>query len=183
MKGSDWMYLGIGAGALYLIYKLTKPASDIGEDIAGVTDSLGSALSSTAGLLDIPNDARQLRNAFDQYNDWTEQNSEKLWRNWIIPFFEPKTYSQPPMPSIPETNRTIASAGGDTRVLRITTPAVLTPSKISPAVTREIPIPQPLKTPSTLFNIVNNPFNKLASSSAITSPNPVLARGPRAIKN
>lgn len=178
MKGSDWMYLGIGAGALYLFYKLTKPAKDIGEDVSSVTGKFSEVVVDNLDLLNVKKDLSQLGGLFSAYNQQTEENSRALW-SWIgnelktiKEGFPGPTYSQPPMPTISEANKTIRSVGGDTRTLQLPASTIGSVNKgvvtYIPSV-KIVPIPQPLKTPSTLFNIVNNPFGQLS--------------GPRTIRN
>ncbi len=54
LKGDDLLYLGLGAGALFLVYKLSKPAA---ETLGGV----GSGLSTVAGSAgDISKDVSQV---------------------------------------------------------------------------------------------------------------------------
>jgi len=59
--GTDWLYIGLGIGAIYLVYKLTKPVSDVAGDVAGITNAVGDTaekviygLSDTVGNVFTP---------------------------------------------------------------------------------------------------------------------------------
>lgn len=50
--GNDWLFIGLGIGAIYLVSRLGKPVEDVGGDIARVTDSAAGLLQTTLGLVD-----------------------------------------------------------------------------------------------------------------------------------
>lgn len=46
LDGKDFLYIGLGVGALYAIYKLTKPVTDATQGVAGVVQDASGAVSS-----------------------------------------------------------------------------------------------------------------------------------------
>ena len=45
--GSDWAYIGLGIGAVYLVYKLTKPVTDLTSSIAEAGNQVLTGASET----------------------------------------------------------------------------------------------------------------------------------------
>lgn len=73
--GSDWLYIGLGIGALYLVYKLGNPVKDIGEDVSSLTGSAstqGTAIVDTAGNL-ITSSGSILQKAVDYQSSWMDK--------------------------------------------------------------------------------------------------------------
>lgn len=162
MKNDIWLYIGLGAAALYAVYILRKPVEKVGEDVSTVTHTIADDVS----LLNIKDDYTAFSNLFDAYNRKTEENSAKMWNYLNSIATNIKDSNQPNIAASfnpPKVeNKTIIAAGGDTRVLSI--PKTVQLGKL-PVVTYEkkIPIPEVYKTPSQFFNIVNNPFGALTS--------------------
>lgn len=47
--GDDWLYIGLGIGAIYLIYKATKPVTDT---LQNVSDTVGDILDAPSNWVD-----------------------------------------------------------------------------------------------------------------------------------
>lgn len=78
--GSDWVFIGLGVGALIWAYSLNKPVKEIGSDIAGITGSVstqGSNIVDTAGNL-ITSSGSILQKAVDYQSSWMDKLTQVL---------------------------------------------------------------------------------------------------------